>query len=184
MKLSQLQQAAQVLLSLAIPVASHNPGRPGYGLIGYGISMYKPPCAYACRASITNPLHCNRTVDHDMDMDMSSMAMDTPSPSCYANNDPFLQTLAYCVYTHCADISVSVLENYWELNVAGRRQHQPIPKESYQEALGRLVNPPTTTLNASAVLGIASLVDEETYLGNYNTLSTFETVETSHERYG
>jgi hypothetical protein len=119
-----------------------------------------------------------------MDMDMSSMAMDTPSPSCYANSDPFLQTLAYCMYTHCAGIPVSALENYWDLNVAGRLQHQPSPKDSYQEALGSLAKPPTTTLNASAVLDSPSLVDEETYLGNYNTLSTFEAVETSHERYG
>ncbi|RHZ67158.1 putative ferric-chelate reductase (Fre2) [Aspergillus thermomutatus] len=183
MKLLKYQRAAQVLVSLGIPVASHDPnGRPGYGLIGYGISMYRPLCAYACRASITNPLDCNKTADHNMDM--SSMEMDTPSPSCYANNDPFLQTLAYCMYTHCADLSVSVLENYWELNVAGRLQHQPSPKESYQEALGSLAKPPTTTLNTSEVLDIASLVVEETYLSNCDTLSTFEAVETSHERYG
>ncbi|GFF39456.1 hypothetical protein IFM58399_05583 [Aspergillus lentulus] len=185
MKLSQYLRGAQVLLSLAIPVASHDSnGRPGHGFIGYGISMYKPVCAYACRASITNPLDCDTTVDHDMVMDEASMAMDTPSPACYANNDPFLQTLAYCMYTHCADVSVSVLENYWELNVAGRQQHQPSPKESYQEALGSLARPPTTILNSSAVLDIASLVEEETYLSNCNTLWTFEAVETSHERYG
>jgi hypothetical protein len=185
MKLSQYQRGAQILLSLAIPVASHNPnGRPGHGLIGYGISMYKPVCAYACRASVTNPLKCDTTADHDMVMDEAGVAMDTPSPACYANNDPFLQSLAYCMYIHCADISVSVLENYWELNVAGRLQHQPSPKESYQEALGSLARPPTTILNTSAVLDIASLVEEETYLSNHNTLWTFEAVETSHERYG
>ncbi|EAL85037.1 hypothetical protein KXW29_008067 [Aspergillus fumigatus] len=185
MKLSQYRQKAQILLFLAIPVASHNTnGRPGHGLIGYGISMYKPVCAYACRASITNPLVCDNTIDHDMAMDAASMAMDTPSPACYANNDPFLQTLAYCMYIHCADVSVSVLETYWELNVAGRQQHQPSPKESYQEALGSLARPPTLILNTSAVLDIPSLVEEETYLSNHNTLRVFEAVETSHERYG
>lgn len=162
MKLSQYRQKAQILLFLAIPVASHNTnGRPGHGLIGYGISMYKPVCAYACRASITNPLVCDNTIDHDMAMDAASMAMDTPSPACYANNDPF-----------------------WELNVAGRQQHQPSPKESYQEALGSLARPPTLILNTSAVLDIPSLVEEETYLSNHNTLRVFEAVETSHERYG
>ncbi|KAF7175084.1 hypothetical protein CNMCM7691_006488 [Aspergillus felis] len=185
MKLSQYQRAAQILVSLAIPVSSHGTdGRPGHGFIGYGISMYKPVCAFACRASITNPLDCNGAADHNMGMDMSSMAMDTPSPSCYANNDPFLQTLAYCMYTHCAGIPVSALENYWDLEVAGSLQHQPSPKESYQKALGSLAKPPTTTLNASAVLDSLSLIDEETYLDNYNTLSTFADVETSHETYG
>lgn len=185
MKLSQYRQKAQILLFLAIPVASHNTnGRPGHGLIGYGISMYKPVCAYACRASITNPLICDNTIDHDMAMDAASMAMDTPSPACYANNDPFLQTLAYCMYIHCANVSVSVLESYWELNVAGRQQHQPSPKESYQEALESLARPPTLILNTSAVLDIASLVEEETYSSNHNTLRVFEAVETSHERYG
>ncbi|EAW19858.1 putative ferric-chelate reductase (Fre2) [Aspergillus fischeri NRRL 181] len=185
MKLSQYQRAAQILLYLAIPVASHDTnGRPGHGLIGYGISMYKPVCAYACRASITNPLNCGTAVEHEIDTDMSRTTMNTPSPSCYANNDPFLQTLAYCMHTHCTDVSVSVLEHYWELNVAGRQQHQPSPKESYQEALESLARPPTIILNTSAVLDIASLVEEETYLSNYNTLWAFEAVETSHERYG
>src|SRR5690242_12064562 len=45
-------------------------GRRGYGLIGYGIDMYKPLCAYSCRAVIASAtLNCT-AMDHGMDHGM------------------------------------------------------------------------------------------------------------------
>jgi len=80
-------------------------GRPGPGSIGYGIKMYNPGCAAAC-----NPIFWSDEAsmdDHDgmvvKRMDMSSAA---PSLKCLATNDPYLQSLAYCMSTHCGDVKL------------------------------------------------------------------------------
>ncbi|KAL3479840.1 hypothetical protein BJX99DRAFT_255280 [Aspergillus californicus] len=94
----------------------------GHGFIGYGISMYKPACAYACRATITNPLNCTTSADShgnkgmgmDMDMQMGDgwIVEDAPSAKCYATNDTFLQTLALCMDAQCTTQSIATLERY------------------------------------------------------------------------
>lgn len=174
--------AAALLLPLAVEAAS---GRPGHGLIGYGITMYKPPCAYACQASISNPLNCNEHDAHDMQMirRMSGMDMDTPSPECYATNEPYLQTLAYCMSTHCSDVEVWKLERFWKMNIAGRKLDQPSPKMSYQQALESLTQAPDEVIPAEEMLHVASLVDEEAYLSGYGGDHTFEINEERHSRY-
>lgn len=172
---------AALLLPLAV---NGSQGRPGYGLIGYGIPMYKPPCAYSCRSSISNPLDCG---DHEHHMPMvrrmSGMDMKMPTPECYASNTPFLQTLAYCMSTHCQDVEVWELERYWEMNVAGRLVHQPSPNMTFQEALESISEPPTEVVPAEEMLMSVSLVDEESYVGNFNGNFGFESNETIHSRY-
>lgn len=177
-----LCMTAVLLLTTAVQGSS---GRPGYGLIGYGISMYKPPCAYACKDSISNPLNCNDHDEHDMHMvrRMSGMDMEEPSPECYASNEPYLQTLAHCMSTHCEDVEVWKLERFWEMNVAGRKLHQPSPKMSYQEALDSIAEAPTEIIPAEEMLHVASLVDEETWLAAYGGDHTFEMNEGRHSRY-
>ncbi|KAE8356182.1 ferric reductase [Aspergillus coremiiformis] len=144
--------------------------------------MYQPPCAFACRSTITNPLNCS--MDADDGMHGSWIVMKSPSPECYATNNPFLQTLAYCIYSHCQTRLNSTLQRYWEMNVAGNEQDQPLPKESYQQALQSIGFTPNATVHSSMVLSSASLVSEALYDLNWRTLTVFETVEISHERYG
>lgn len=186
-----------LLTVLAIPVVGMATGRAGHGLIGYGISMYKPPCAHACRATITNPLNCTVSSDPyanegmDMDMHMDGMQMgdgwmveDAPSAECYATNDAFLQTLALCMHAHCTTESIATLERYWEMNVAGSNADQPLPKETYQEALGAVNGTPSVISNSSSVLQSAGYIPETLYALQYRTLTVFEEIETSHIRYG
>ncbi|KAK4975489.1 hypothetical protein LTR42_004700 [Elasticomyces elasticus] len=168
-------------------------GRPGYGFIGYGIKMYDPPCAYGCQGSFGNPLLCSDDGSHsdemgDMDMkarvrrmDMSSEA---PSPICKTTNDIYLQSLAYCISMHCQDIELWKVEQWWQLNVAGRSAVQPAPKYSYHEALDRVVTPPNATTPSDEPLTGVSLADEETYLATYNGDHTFELSDAKSARYG
>ncbi|KAK5722785.1 hypothetical protein LTR15_006018 [Elasticomyces elasticus] len=168
-------------------------GRPGYGFIEYGIKMYDPPCAYGCQGSFGNPLLCSDDGSHsdemgDMDMktkvrrmDMSSEA---PSPKCKTTNDIYLQSLAYCISTHCKDIELWKVEQWWQLNVAGRSVVQPVPKYSYHEALDRVVTPPNATTPSDEPLTGVSLADEETYLATYNGDHTFELNDAKSARYG
>ncbi|KAI1374516.1 ferric-chelate reductase [Hypoxylon crocopeplum] len=192
----------------ALVVTSQSTGRPGHGFIGYGIEMYRPACAYGCHDSISAPLNCtDAEMGDDGDMggmrrlrkrmgDMGGDSMDDdlpsgdgwmvmdPTPACMANNDFYLQTLAYCLKERCLDVPVSELEEYWALNVAGRKTDQPAPKESYQEALAAITTTPSRELNNSMVLNYTAVVSDEQYIPNYYADLNFEGSEQTHERYG
>jgi hypothetical protein len=74
-----------VFLQLGIALASGSTDRNGHGLIGYGITMYKPACAFACRDSISGAiLACSEEDMGAMDdgMMMMSMGAMTTSPEC------------------------------------------------------------------------------------------------------
>ncbi|KAB5533414.1 ferric reductase like transmembrane component-domain-containing protein [Coniochaeta sp. 2T2.1] len=160
-------------------------GRERYGVIGYGVVMYDPPCAYACIDTVKGwDLDCGGDHD-DMDsMDMGSMAMSSTTPECRATNDPFLQTLAWCFHTHCLEVKNSTLETIWEMDVVARLAVQPMPAYSYQVALSRVAQaPPTYVLDSKAVLNTTSLVDEESWVANFNGDQGFETMEIRTETY-
>src|ERR1700761_6532539 len=126
-------QSSLFLVSLVVvPILGEmTSGRPGHGLNGYGIQMYKPPCAYACRDTISDAtLNCGTWSV------MDGMNMSMASPECYASDDNFLQPLAWCIHTRCpgkyekpSDVAVWKIEKYWIENVAGIVEGQPLPKE-------------------------------------------------------
>ena len=169
-------------------VSSHiSRGRDGHGLIGYGISMYEPLCAYTCRdvlsASMLNcseqtHMHGGMVMKREMEMDMET------SPECYASDHAFLYTLAYCMSTHCQDVAVWDLEKYWNMNVAGRHSNQPVPKATYQETLADVITKPNDTLVVGEELNHTMIISDEDYRGSYNAQRMFEKMEKSNERYG
>lgn len=163
-------------------VSSMSTGRPGHGLIGYGISMYKPLCAFICRDVLSSSmLNCSAPMDNaEMDMDMDSAT----SPECYATDNVFLETLAYCMSTHCQDIAVWELEKYWRANVAGTQLNQPVPKASYQQALANITTEPTDTLVIGEKLSKTMVISHEDYTSSYNAHGVFEKMEVTHETYG
>jgi hypothetical protein len=183
----------QALASLAILIASQfvapiqahvTSGRERYGVIGYGINMYDPPCAFACIDTVRSwELDCGH--QHDMDMDMEHMHMSSSTPECRAVNDPYLQTMAWCFHTHCSGVKNSTLERVWEMDIVARLKVQPMPAYSYQVALSRVAqSPPTSVLDSGATLNTTSLVDEETWLSNFNGDEGFEKMEVRAETYG
>lgn len=157
-------------------------GRPGHGLIGYGITMYRPLCAFTCRDVLSSSiLSCSVPTDTaDMDMDMDS----TTSPECYSTDDTFLETLAYCISTHCQHTAVWELEKYWRANVAGTQPIQPVPKASYQQTLANITTEPTDTLVVGEDLNRTMTISHEDYEASYNAHGVFEKMEITHETYG
>lgn len=147
-----------------------------FGTVGLGQEQYLPAtCAYACRSTMAMwMLECPD--DPSAHADMHAGMMHHASPECFAANDPFLTSLAWCIKTHCADkdLSVSVLERFWEMNVAGRKDDQPLPKYSYQDALARIKVTPTGKYNSSLVLNETQLVDEFFYSMVYGSLYGIE----------
>lgn len=145
--------------------------------------MYKPLCAHACRDVLsTSMLNCSNHVHMagSMGMDMGS---DT-SPECYATDDAFLQTLAYCISTHCQGVAVWSLERYWNMNVAGTSPGQPLPKATYQQTLTNITMKPTETLVVGEDLNKTMIVSDEDYKASYNAHGAFEKMERNHETYG
>ncbi|KEY73505.1 hypothetical protein S7711_03673 [Stachybotrys chartarum IBT 7711] len=153
------------LLGLAALPSGLAQGTPrAHGTVGLGLVMYDPICAYMCRNSITGWMldcpegeyvagHSHHGGGHMM-----------PSPVCYANNAPFLQTLAWCIHTHCDEnLSLAKIETYWERNAAGSLLNMPVPRYSYQEALARVDEPPTEIVNSTETLNRTSLIDEWLY---------------------
>lgn len=143
-----------------------------------------------------------------MDMDMGDMV--TTSPECYANDDTFLQTLAYCLYIKCTDVKKDELEKWWAAQAVGGAPVQPSPKETWADALARVMNAttmdvgmnmdgmsmgmsmnegvlPTQEMQSGALLGPVNgtmLVNEADYVGNLNGQGAFEGSERVHEKFG
>ncbi|KAL8682102.1 MAG: hypothetical protein Q9186_001807 [Xanthomendoza sp. 1 TL-2023] len=184
-KLSILVSAYLHLLLVSSMVSS---GRHGHGLIGYGISMYNPLCAYACRDVLSSStLNCSEHAHMHDGMVMKRMAMGSEtvtSPACYAADDAFLNTLAYCISTHCHHVPIWHLEKYWSMNVAGKQPDQPPPKATYQKTLAGLTTTPTDILVAGEDLSHTMIVSDEDYQGSFNAQAVFEDMEHTNERYG
>ncbi|OTB00399.1 hypothetical protein M426DRAFT_66005 [Hypoxylon sp. CI-4A] len=164
-----------------------SPGYHGHGFIGYGISMYKPSCAFACHDALSQyQLTCSAVMDHPM----FGHRMGRPGqnfmtePDCYASDDNFLRSVAYCIGTHCSDVSVPDLEHYWETYLVGRDPGQPKPKEPYSVALVHADPAPDVVVNFTSVLNTTTLVSEEFYLESYASNSLFEQLETTQSTFG
>lgn len=111
-------------------------------------------------------------------MDMGGDPMATTSDDCYATNIPWLETLAYCFQQHCvADrTKESQFESRWKALAANG-----FAVASYQSILPLTV--PTAQLEANATwLNTTSLVNEDVYFANHQTLQEFEFQEDMHVR--
>ncbi|KAJ1565026.1 hypothetical protein HK096_004975 [Nowakowskiella sp. JEL0078] len=159
-------------------------GRRGYGLIGYGITMYQPPCAFSCRDVISSAELACSTMDHDMSSGSMDMMTSSTTPQCFASDDAFLRTLAWCISKNCNGLPLSQIEHYWEKNVAGHDDVQPNPKESYQTALAKVTVTPSQKYTKNLPLNVTMLVPASDYEASYNALSAFENIEIIHERFG
>jgi hypothetical protein len=177
----------QVILHIALVAsgALAQTTRPQSGFVGYGIAAMKPFCAFACRDSISGAtLNCSEAMSDDMG-GMSGMGeMVMTDPECYAKDDAFLQTLAWCVQSHCKDIPAWKLEQYWKDNVAGSYANQPDPKDTYQQALAKVKGAPTTVYNETGSLNKTSIVSEDLWYAAYNNDKTFIEQETQQEGFG
>jgi len=186
MALLGVLSVAFVLISIATCM-DMSAGRKGHGLIGYGINMYKPNCAFSCRAVVSgSSLNCSTMMEMEGmgGMDHSDMMMET-SPECYATDHAFLQTMAYCIYTKCSGAGLQEweLEKYWKDNIPGTAEIQPIPKWTYQQARGNIVSPPTETLVSGDPLNRTMLVSDDDWLPNFNAQDVFEEAEGRHSKY-
>jgi hypothetical protein len=100
---------------------------------------------------------------------MSSAPM--TSPQCYANDTPWLTTLAWCMQAECAqyNVSGSRLEGFWETQSTSSKT--VAPKWGYTETLNNISQPPTRVLTKNDTdLNSTALVDPVAWQAQYNAL--------------
>lgn len=122
---------AILLLSAAAAAHSshaHTPTSPLQGLVGYGISMFEPSCAFSCQRILQkSKLSCSTPPAADRWHGGSGLGFDTPD-ECYASDNAYLTSLASCLHQHCEEPSW-ILSRFWVTEIPGR------PTYEYEEAL-------------------------------------------------
>ncbi|XPT02417.1 hypothetical protein M3J09_011536 [Ascochyta lentis] len=111
----------------------------GNGLIGYGKTLYNPPCSFACRSVIRKQtLSCTPSVPTE-NHGTAHNVVSTP-PKCFVQDVSYLKTMALCINIYCtlSDNPPSLLiEDYWasHLGTGTLGDYQYVPVMSYQDAL-------------------------------------------------
>ncbi|KFY98048.1 hypothetical protein V498_01689 [Pseudogymnoascus sp. VKM F-4517 (FW-2822)] len=161
-------------LAISLPAAT--------ALIGHGVEMYNPTCAFACRAVIASAkLTCSGHEGHTTGM--SHGATTTTTPECRAGDTAFLTTLAWCMDSMCAPFSMEAwrLEKYWEERTTGLLG--VVPKWTYAKTLQEIVVLPEAEFDKNAVLNGTVVVPRISWDAQMNTLGNFEAMETNHSKY-
>ncbi|KAI1097402.1 hypothetical protein F4804DRAFT_347211 [Jackrogersella minutella] len=151
--------------------------------------MYNPTCAYACHDALSDyQLNCSVVLDpNDMDshhMSGMSGSMFTTSRECYATDDKFLTSAAYCISTRCSHVPLSDLEHYWDVFLIGRSPDQPSPKLSFTIALLHADPSPEVAVDPQLLLNTTTLVGEQEFLASYNALSLCEQMDKNQTNFG
>lgn len=110
--------------------------------------------------------------------------MTDTSPKCYAEDERFLTSLAWCIEQRCTTLRPWQIEKYWHMNEPGSMPGQPDPKWTYQAALSHIPLPPTAVLSDKAPLNVTSVVPDDRYQLHLRTLTSFAKAETTHSTYG
>jgi hypothetical protein len=108
---------------------------------------------------------------------------------CWASNDPYLTSLAWCIHVECADYNIpaSKPEYFWETQSTGQSDagvQTVAAKWTYGHTLAQVAQPPTLHFTATDTdLNTTSIVSPAVYQAQYNVLSDIQletTVENAH----
>jgi hypothetical protein len=167
-------------------------GEKQYGVLGFGIPMYKPLCCYSCHDAMSALyLNCT-TFAEDMGMshggmdmkllkrmDMGGEATATTSDSCYASDRIWLETFSNCIHEKCSKDGV---DESVQAQCFSKLAANGLPVSTFQDSLPSIA--PSVELEAEATwLNATSLVSEHAYLANYVTMKEFVSSEHRHTRY-
>ncbi|CAI6342457.1 unnamed protein product [Periconia digitata] len=167
----------------SITLTSVSQARTERGFIGYGIDPSQPYCAQACRDAISSAtLDCSTMEDMGHMSDM--MHMVTTSADCYATDDAYLQTLAWCISERCREEKSWKLEKWWSLNTVGTEDIQPDPKVTYQGALSKVDGTPAVVYAETGSLNTTSVVGDGLWIPAYTTNSGWISQEKQQVKFG
>ncbi|KFA51589.1 hypothetical protein S40293_03931 [Stachybotrys chartarum IBT 40293] len=167
---------------------------PTVGLVGLGINMYSPLCATSCHNILSRPQlnssvpneHGSHGGRHSPATGRAPEAFITP-PYCYATDDSYLTSLAYCFDHYCGVEGDYVLtwelEKLWSENTA---QGLMEPKWSYREALSHAretLGDDQPRVWNHGVMNYTAAANQTRYDIVYGSFDTSEHSETMHARH-
>lgn len=160
-----LRRSAPLLLLL--PCASYTVAT--IDVFGLREQIYKPRCAHSCLEAVeVSTLECTSNLTH------------TTSPSCFATDNSYLQTLAYCVTQRCHE-KTDLLEHFWANYVVGWQVTSPVPKYDYETAV-HLAGVPTDVVPSGKMLDKVYVVSQSDYDTAYTSLGDWNDAEDYHTR--
>lgn len=179
-------------LALAGAHGSGQHRRVNHGLIGYGIDMYRPLCAFACRNILsTNRLACSTTNHEDKARRHNDQVEFETSVHCYAEDDAYILSLAQCIETHCSGLAERwELDRFWALDAVGSQSVQPQPAYALNDALQAVQNHTDEAgrlSSAAALHGTLTSVSEvsrQDWEMAFSSISDSVYVEERHSQYG
>ena len=161
-------------------------GAPFQGVLnGFPANPYDPYCAMSCLRSLyTLMLSCSSKGD------TVGMMTAMTSSACWAENTPYLTSLAWCMHAKCGEYNIknSKLELFWETQATGQSSAGEIgvpPKWSYSDALANVPSPPTVQLTPTDTsLNDTSLVPPLIYRKQWNVLTAVQRETVTENTYG
>src|ERR1700753_4685 len=81
------------------------------GLIGLGARLYDLPCGTACYEAIAyNPLVCTPKISAGHSHGHKGPKEPTTPGNCFATDNSFLTTLAWCIRQNCPNVETWIIE--------------------------------------------------------------------------
>lgn len=145
------------------------------GFIGLGVPMFEELCCLGCNDALSMlNLFCTTNISM-----MDGMLMGTTTDECRRKSKPWLETMAYCLFSRCAAEgypSDKVDDCFTTMAVGG------VSKPTLSDSLPKM--PPTVELAAEeAWLNVTSLVSPVAYKQARNTYDEFSREERQHSYY-
>ncbi|KAL6885680.1 ferric-chelate reductase [Trichoderma evansii] len=171
--------------SVALTARKHDTGS---GLIGLGLKLYEPHCAFACLYCIKPLLNCT-TVGNSNNSSTGSRWILTQNPTtkCKQQNKFYMQTVAWCIKTRCEQEAQHRLEMFWELNILipshRTAEESTTTRSGLNRTLSAVKETPTGIFEEQVLLNYTAIVPDDVYFGEYQRILHVAANETTHEIY-
>jgi hypothetical protein len=158
--------------------------REFHGLIGLGTKLYDLPCGTACYDAIAfNPLVCTPKPDAHSHAHKNSKEPTTPS-SCFATDESFLTSLAWCIKQQCTNVEAWKIEKFWNQHAVTKRIFPvpPVPVWTYQESLQHITEVPTRMMEKETLLNTTMNVNSQRYTLAWRATTGRQAMEMAHSK--
>jgi hypothetical protein len=148
-------------------------------LDGYGREDYAVPCGTACQWAMPYALDCPEYAN----MSAEERASAYPSPSCFANDTPYLTSLAWCIKSYCPEETrLYKIEEYWETSMIYEAESL---RYTYPEALAKVdaKNPPKVMSPEETVLNRTIALDDAVWQASMNGVRGYKITSKNESKY-
>jgi NAD(P)H-flavin reductase len=148
------------------------------GLIGYGIEMYDPSCAYACQHVLSrSPLNCSTPTLSDHGKGFQTSA------ECFASDNSFLLSLAWCLHQRCNvdEEEAWMIDRYWDQDIVDGDMSM---RYDFPEAVEICGDGPSEMLVPGEPLDEPCEVEMEDWMEAERSMRDFAWTEKQHSTFG